>query len=169
MSKMKRALGDYVQLLQKNGLLKENAAFSAKLLETPVELVSCNSQEVVPGTVFLCKGAHFKGEYLAQAAQKGALLYVAEQPIPEGEALPALLVKDVRRAMALLADAFYGHPSGALSVVGITGTKGKSSTTYYLKYIFDEVLASSGKESAVVSSIDTYDGVERFETHMTTP
>lgn len=169
MSMTKRALGDYVQLLQKNGLLKEDAAFSAKLLKTPVELVSCNSQEVVPGTVFLCKGAHFKGEYLAQAAQKGALLYVAEQPIPEGGAIPALLVNDVRRAMALLADAFYGHPSGKLSVVGITGTKGKSSTTYYLKYIFDEVLAASGKESAVVSSIDTYDGVERFESHLTTP
>ena len=54
--------------------------------------------------------------------------------------------------------------------MGITGTKGKSSTTYYLKYIFDEYLASKKKpESGVISSIDTYDGVERFESHLTTP
>ncbi|MCI8593908.1 MAG: acetylglutamate kinase [Oscillospiraceae bacterium] len=165
-----RPVGDYVQLLQREGLLQNGAApLPAALLSKPVALVSCDSQEVVEDTLFLCKGAHFKGAYLAQAVEKGAILYVAEQPFPEGAAIPALLVNDVRRAMALLADAFYGHPSGTLDVVGITGTKGKSSTAYYLKYIFDEVLAQSGKESAVISSIDTYDGVERFESHLTTP
>ena len=55
-------------------------------------------------------------------------------------------------------------------MVGITGTKGKSSTTYYLKYIFDEYLSARKRpESGVISSIDTYDGVERFESHLTTP
>ena len=169
MSAKNLTVGDCLQLLQKNALLTSAPALPAALLASPVALVSCNSREVVPGTVFLCKGAHFKGAYLAQAAAQGALLYVSEQAYEEGAALPALLVSDVRKAMALLADAFYGHPSGKLDVVGITGTKGKSSTTYYLKYIFDEVLAQSGRESAVISSIDTYDGVERFESHLTTP
>ena len=169
MSATKRVIGDYVQLLQKNGLLSAAPALPVRLLSAPVELVSCNSQEVVPGTVFICKGAHFKGAYLTEAVERGALLYVAEQPMEEGAAVPDLIVEDVRKAMALMADAFYGHPSGTLDVVGITGTKGKSSTTYYLKYIFDELLAKSGKESGVISSIDTYDGVERFESHLTTP
>lgn len=46
---------------------------------------------------------------------------------------------------ALLADFYYNHPSAKLGVVGITGTKGKSSTAYYLKYIFDEYLAAKGQ------------------------
>ena len=53
--------------------------------------------------------------------------------------------------------------------MGITGTKGKSSTAYYLKYIFDEYLAAKGPASGVISSIETYDGVEKFESHLTTP
>ena len=67
-------------------------------------------------------------------------------------------------------DRFYGHPSGKLKVIGLTGTKGKSSTAYYLKYILDEYMAEREKpESGIISSIDTYDGVERFESHLTTP
>ena len=165
-----RPLGDYWQLLQKEGLLSSDAPLPAALLSRPVRLVSCDSQNVGPDTLFIVKGAHFKGRYLADALARGAFVYLADRPWEEAGDAPCLLVSDVRRAMALLADFYYDHPSGKLSVVGITGTKGKSSTTYYLKYIFDEYLASKKKpESGVISSIDTYDGVERFESHLTTP
>ena len=70
-------LGDYVQLLQKNRLLADAKPLSADLSRT-VSLVSCNSQEVIPSTLFLCKGAHFKPQYLADAAKKGAICYVRE-------------------------------------------------------------------------------------------
>jgi len=161
-------LGDYVQLLNKNRLLAPDTPIAADLTR-PVALVSCDSQNVSPGTLFICKGAHFTSRYLSDARRKGAFAYVSEREYPDAE-VPCILVADVRRAMALCADLYYHHPSGKLGVVGVTGTKGKSSTTYYLKYIFDEYLAARGKpDSGVISSIDTYDGVERFESHLTTP
>ena len=159
-------LGDYLQLLQKKNLLLSASGAS---LTREVSLVSCDSRNVVPGTLFICKGAHFKAEFLQSAKEKGAFVYLADKPY-EGVDLPCILVSDVRLAMALLADFYYNHPSGKFNVVGITGTKGKSSTTYYLKYIFDEYLSAKGEPmSGVISSIDTYDGVERFESHLTTP
>ena len=159
-------LGDYLQLLQKKNLLLSASGAS---LTREVALVSCDSRDVVPGTLFICKGAHFKAEFLQSAKEKGAFVYLADKPY-EGVDLPCILVSDVRLAMALLADFYYNHPSGKFNVVGITGTKGKSSTTYYLKYIFDEYLSARGEPlSGVISSIDTYDGVERFESHLTTP
>lgn len=159
--------GDYLQMLQRQGLLRQ--PISGGDLSRRVLLVSCDSRTVGKDTLFICKGAHFDVAYLQSAAQRGAFAYLSEQVYPEVN-LPCVLVTDIREAMALLADYYYEHPSNKLNVVGITGTKGKSSTTYYLKYIFDEYLAANRKpESGVISSIDTYDGVERFESHLTTP
>lgn len=164
----KRALNDYTALLEKLNLLA--APVPAELDRTaPVELVSYDSREVVPGTLFICKGAHFKAEFLKMAREKGAIAYVSETLYPEID-LPCIRVSDMRRAIAPLADLFFDHPSGKLKVIGLTGTKGKSSTAYYLKSILDGYMAEKGgRESGVISSIDTYDGVERFESHITTP
>ncbi len=160
-------LGEYCDLLDKLGLLAAPAP-RGPALDRTVELVAYRSQEVLPGTLFLCKGAHFKPEYLADAARRGAFAYVSETPYPQA-GLPCILVGDMRRALAPLAAKYYNDPAAGLKVIGITGTKGKSSTAYYLKYILDEYLAPRGKRCGVISSIDTYDGVERFESHLTTP
>ncbi len=160
-------LGDYIQLLHKHSLLTK--PYTGMDLKRRVPFLSCDSRTVIPDSLFLCKGAHFSVDYLKSAAEKGAMAYISEKPYPE-ILLPCLQVGDIRETMALLADYYYDHPSSKLSVVGLTGTKGKSSTTYYLKYIFDEYMASKGgMESGVISSIDTYDGVRRFESHLTTP
>ena len=161
-------LGEYLDILEQKGLLAaelpENLDRSA-----PVPLVSYDSREVIPGTLFICKGAHFKEDFLASAREKGAAAYVSLTPYPAID-LPCIQINDLRLTIAPLADLYYNHPSGKMNVIGITGTKGKSSTTYYLKYILDAYMENEKKPlSGVVSSIDTYDGVESFESHLTTP
>ena len=161
------ALGEYIQLLQRHNLLEEVSP--GVDLSRRVSLVSCDSRYIMDGTLFICKGAHFEARFLEMALDAGAFVYLAEEVYPDVNA-PCILVKDVRQAMAIFADFYYNHPSSKLNIVGLTGTKGKSSTTYYLKYIFDAYMAAGKRaESGVISSIDTYDGVERFESHLTTP
>ncbi len=164
----RHTLGEYLDLLSSLGLL---AAPVPEGLDrsAPVELVSYDSREVVPGTLFLCKGAHFQDEFLAAAREKGALACVSQEPRP-GAGMPCIRVANMRRTIAPLADLYYGHPSGALKVIGLTGTKGKSTTAYYLRTILDLYQADRGKgPTGAITSIETYDGKERFLSHMTTP
>ena len=112
-------LGDYYQLLLRHGLLADAAPLTADLTH-PVSLVSCDSKLVIPNTLFVCKGVKFKEEYLRSAMEQGAFAYVSEREYP-AVPLPCIRVTDIRKAMGLLADRAYGHPSGALRITGITG------------------------------------------------
>ena len=164
----RRPLGDYYQLLIRHNLLAEDAPVSIDLTRT-VALVSCDSQMVIPETLFVCKGARFKADYLTDAMHKGAFAYISEVPYPEVP-LPCIRVKDIRTAMGLIADMAYHHPSGKLQITGLTGTKGKTTTAYYIKSILDCYLAAqSRRESALLSTIVTDDGVERRPSRLTTP
>ena len=168
MSNTRLPLGNYVQLLLRHDLLADKGPVPADLT-APVALVSCDSQVVIPHTLFVCKGAKFKEDYLRQAMDSGAFAYVSEKPYPNIP-LPCLRVTDIRQAMGLLADFAYGHPSGKLTITGLTGTKGKTTTAYYIKSIVDTWLASQGhRESALLSTIVTDDGLERKTAKLTTP
>ncbi len=160
-------LGEYYQLLLKHGLLADPTPLSADLTRR-VEAVTCDSRSAVPGSLFICKGAQFRPEYLAQALDRGAFAYVSETPydLPA----PCLRVTDVRAAMGLLADAAWGHPSGKLSVVGITGTKGKTTTAYFLKSVLDCWREKEGLHGVgLLSTIVTDDGAQRKPAVLTTP
>ena len=166
--RMRRPLGDYYQLLIRHDLLAEDAPLALDLTR-PVAMVSCDSQIVIPQTLFLCKGAHFKADYLMDAMGKGAFAYISEVAYPEIP-LPCIRVKDIRTAMGLIADLAYRHPSGRLQITGLTGTKGKTTTAYYIKSILDCFLASENRrDSALLSTIVTDDGVERRPARLTTP
>ncbi len=154
----------YIEILKNNNLIIETSLNANMMIEN----LTYNSKEVSANTLFICKGAHFKEEYLKDAKKKGAVCYISEKKYDVD--MDYILVNDIRRTIALSFNAFYNNVWNKLSLIGITGTKGKSTTTYFIRYILDEYLKSVNKpRSAVISSIDTYDGVDEFESHLTTP
>lgn len=161
-------LEQYKAALTAAGLFRGDNLSEADL-SIVVRGISHDSREVGKGTLFICKGAAFKEEFLAAALEAGACGYVSERAYERFDA-PYILVDDIRKAMAHIAPLYYNDVQSRLTLIGITGTKGKSTTSYFEKYILDDFLRVHGHpESAVISSIDTYDGVQSFESHITTP
>lgn len=170
MKKKIHQLKEYVSLLQEEGLVVEIIAGHAAM-ESQVKYISYDSTDVKKNTLFMCKGAHFRKEYLEDALDKGAFAYISEVVYAVKDAdKPYIIVSDIRKAMALIADLYYDKAWEKLNLVGITGTKGKSTTAYFMKYILDDYMKSCKKpKSAIISSIDTYDGVVNEESRLTTP
>lgn len=132
----------------------------------------CDSRMVSEGHLFVCKGASFRPAYLQSALEAGAVAYMcAESLASELEAVapdvPALVVSDVRTAMAIVSAEAWGHPDRDMSVVGITGTKGKTTVAYFVRAILDGEIPRS--KAATLGTLETYDGVERFASRNTTP
>jgi UDP-N-acetylmuramoyl-L-alanyl-D-glutamate--2,6-diaminopimelate ligase len=112
----------------------------------PVTAIEYDSRRVEPGAVFVAvKGQRVDGvRFAGEAVARGAVLIVAEAP-PADEGWPWLTVPDARRALAALAAAFYRHPSRELVTVGITGTNGKTTTSYLVGAIFDHAGLPCGR------------------------
>ncbi len=137
-------LSEIRMILQEAGLLR-HAVLPAEEIE--ISSIGCNSKAVLPRSLFFCKGVRFKEQYLRDAAALGACAYIAETEF--NIALPHLLVSDVRKAMPLVAREFYGRPDHRYPLVGITGTKGKTSCAYQLSGIFDEAF---GGQYGIIST-----------------
>lgn len=138
--------------------------------DTQISGMTVDSREVAPGCLFVCKGAAFRPAFLASALKAGAAAYVCDEALAETLATadggaPRIVAADVRQAMALIAAAAYGNPDERLNIIGITGTKGKSTTAYMLRSIF----TAAGIDASILGSIETDDGLECYESHNTTP
>lgn len=161
------SLNTCILILKEHHLLKSSAVQDA--VSTKMEYISYDSRDIQTDTLFFCKGKNFRPTYLAMAKKNGANCYVAEQPYPEGTGLHALIVRDVTKAMALLSAAFFGFPQDDLYVVAFTGTKGKTTSAYFLKNILDQI---NGGRTALFSSVDDIVGPkpeDKFKSSLTTP
>jgi UDP-N-acetylmuramoyl-L-alanyl-D-glutamate--2,6-diaminopimelate ligase len=149
------------------GTLEPDGGAAVRTMAAPATGVAYDSRRVAPGAVFVAlRGQQDNGTRFApQAAARGAAAIVAEAAAPAGVTVPWLTVPDARLALALLADRYFEHPSGALRVVGITGTNGKTTTAYLLRAIFEAAGQRCGLMGTVVYSV----GTEDREATRTTP
>src|SRR5581483_12174199 len=120
---------------------------------------------VVPGTLFFCvPGARADGHDFAKlAVERGAVALVVERPLEV--AVPQVVVADARAAMAPAADAFFGRPTEELAVAGVTGTNGKTTTSFLLYAI----LAAAGRRPGLIGTVEARVGGERRGVRRTTP
>lgn len=137
--------------------------------ETEVTEVIYDSRKITKDCLFLCiEGANYDGhEYAAEAIEKGAKVLVVskETAIQDYCDVTVILVENTRYAMAFIAAAYFGNPADRMKIVGITGTKGKTTTTYLVKAILEK----AGYKVGLVGTIEAIIGDKKIPAANTTP
>jgi UDP-N-acetylmuramoyl-L-alanyl-D-glutamate--2,6-diaminopimelate ligase len=135
------------------------------LPEVHVAALAYDARAVSPGSVFFCvRGSRADGHrYAPDALANGAVALVVDHPLNMG--LPEVLVDDVRAAMAPAAARFNGDPTAALAVVGITGTNGKTTTTYLTRAL----LQAAGRRTGMLGTVTSWIGGVEQPVVRTTP
>ncbi len=146
------------------------AVLEEKEVHAPLGLVlsglALDSREVKPGTLFFALPGEKEdgGDFIAEAMTHGAVCVVCERP-PEGD-IPHILVPDAHKALALCAAVWYGTPAGKMTLVGVTGTNGKTTTTYLIKQILEKTLSA---KVGLIGTNQNLIGDEMVPTDRTTP
>jgi UDP-N-acetylmuramoyl-L-alanyl-D-glutamate--2,6-diaminopimelate ligase len=136
-------------------------------VSVPITSLTCDSRTVQPGTLFFAlRGTAADGHrFIAQAAAAGAAAVVLEDADFAPGDIPWVRVADSRSAMARLAAAFHGDPTAGRRLVGITGTNGKTTTTY----LIEAILTAAGMPPAVLGTISYRFGTTTIQASHTTP
>ena len=138
-------------------------------VDTEVAKVEMDSRKITPGCMFICiAGANFDGHSkAAEAAEKKAAVLVVEKEVelPEDAEITVIRVESTRYAMAFISAAWFGYPADTLKVIGVTGTKGKTTTTYLVK----SILEHAGYKTGLIGTIEMIIGEEHIPAHNTTP
>jgi len=142
-------------LLRAGGVLREAPAAEADVAgiaaETDITAVTYDSRQAGAGSIFVAlQGVHADGAtFVRDAVARGAVAVVSEAASPANPGVAWVRVPDARLALAGLAAALYGHPSEELTLVGITGTNGKTTTSYLLTSIFEAAGVRCGRIGTV--------------------
>ena len=135
--------------------------------QTEITTLINDSRKVEKGSVFVCiSGAVSDGHRFAEeVAQKGAAALIVEKDVTVSEGVSVIRVKDTRYALALMSASYFGYPADKLKVIGITGTKGKTTTTYMIKSILEDV----GHKVGLIGTIEAIIGEKKIPAANTTP
>jgi UDP-N-acetylmuramoyl-L-alanyl-D-glutamate--2,6-diaminopimelate ligase len=128
-----------------------------------------DSRKITKDCLFICiKGANFDGhDAAAEAVKKGAAVLVVshEIDIPEDAEVTIIKAEDTRYAMAFISANYFGNPAEGMKIIGVTGTKGKTTTAYFVKYILEK----AGFKVGLVGTIETIIGDKVIPASNTTP
>lgn len=129
--------------------------------------IDYDSRKVVEGSLFVCiVGAQVDGHrFIDQVIEKGAKVIVVEREVPYRDGITYIKVQDSRYALALLSCAFFDHPSRKMTVIGLTGTKGKTTTSYMVQ----SILENAHKKVGIIGTIGSIVNGQFKETKNTTP
>lgn len=138
---------------------------TASIDNIDVKGLEMDSRKVEKGFLFICiDGFTVDGHaFAADAEMRGAVAIIATKPVDVS--IPVLMVEDSSRALALLANSFYGQPTRELNLIGVTGTNGKTTVTYLLEEIFNKHKHKTG----LIGTIQMKIGNESYEVTNTTP
>jgi UDP-N-acetylmuramoyl-L-alanyl-D-glutamate--2,6-diaminopimelate ligase len=147
-------------------LLGDAVASSRGQIDVAITGIAYRSGIVSPGDAFFCiPGFRVDGhEFAAEAVRRGAAALVVQRELPDITA-PQYVVTSTRAALAAASAVFFERPSAAMDVVGITGTNGKTTTTY----LVDAILRAAGRRTGVIGTVETRVGDERQVSTRTTP
>lgn len=137
--------------------------------DVEVKSIRYDSRTVEEGDLFVCiTGFQTDGhKYVKSAIDKGAKVILAEHMAEgmEKDGLTVVLCENSRKALALVSSAYYDYPSEKMNVIGVTGTNGKTTTTYLIKTIFERL----GYKTGIVGTIVNMIGDRKLHTERTTP
>ncbi len=136
-------------------------------LETEITTLVYDSRKVEKGSVFVCisgsvRDAH---DFIPDVIAKGAAAVVVEHEVVMDPSVTCIMVKNSRLALANMAAAYFGYPAEKLKTIGITGTKGKTTTTYMVK----SILEAAGIKTGLIGTIESVIGEEKIPSANTTP
>ncbi len=131
------------------------------------ELVFDSRKHIGPGSVFVCiSGAVHDGHEFAEAAvAAGAAAIIAEREVPVAEGVCLVVCENTREALACMSAAWFGHPAKELTTIGITGTKGKTTTAYMIR----NTLELAGYKTGLIGTIEAIIGETHIPANNTTP
>ena len=136
-------------------------------IDTEVTDIVNDSRKITPGCLFFCiPGVVTDGhKFAAQAAEQGAAVLVVSKEVEVPDSVTVIRVEDPRYAMALIAAAWYDYPAEQIPVIGVTGTKGKTTTTYMIK----SILEHAGHQVGLIGTIETIIKEKKIPSSNTTP